>query len=108
MNNVMRATKSAGAVDFGAITKMIDEMVGVLTAEEADDAKHKVWCQGEFGTTADSVDKATTQAGSLAAAVSENSDEAATLREDIQALKDGIGKLDKEVAEATEQRKSEH
>merc|ERR1719183_1223101 len=45
MKTQLRSVKKAqahgatkGAVDFSAITKMIDEMVGVLTAEEADDS----------------------------------------------------------------------
>merc|ERR1719272_2092711 len=44
---------AAGAVDFGAILKMVDEMVGVLTAEESDDAKHKDWCTSELSSSAD-------------------------------------------------------
>jgi chromosome segregation ATPase len=95
-------------VDFGAITKMIDEMVAILEAEEADDAKHKTWCQGEFATTADSTEKATANAASLEAAISETTDEAATLAEDIAALTAGIAALDKDVATSTEQRKGEH
>jgi len=95
-------------VDFSAITKMIDEMIGVLSAEEADDAKHKVWCMGELSATADSQEAATTKSSSLDAAISETTDEAVTLGEDIAALTAGIAGLDKDVATSTEQRKSEH
>merc|ERR1719316_1466315 len=47
MKHQLRSTNK-GAVDFGAITKMIDNMIGVLTAEQADDTKHKTWCTGEL------------------------------------------------------------
>jgi len=100
--------RSGGAVDFGAITKMIDEMVGVLEAEEADDAKHKTWCMGELASAADSTEKATAKSSSLDAAISETTDGAATLAEDIKTLTEGIAVLDKDVATATEQRKEEH
>jgi hypothetical protein len=97
-----------GAVDFGAITKMIDEMVGVLEAESKDDEKHKVWCTGEFEKSAD--EEAATQGkiDSLGSAISETADEIATTAEDIKTLKDGIAGLDKDVAEASLQRKAEH
>merc|ERR1719379_521166 len=84
--------KVHGAVDFTEITKMIDEMITVLSKEEADDEKAK----------------AEGKASSLDAAISEASDEIATLAEDIKALGDGIAALDKDVATATEQRKDEH
>jgi hypothetical protein len=100
--------KSGGAVDFSAITKMIDEMVGVLEAEEKDDEKHKVWCTGELAANVDSTEKATAKSASLDAAISEASDEEATLGEDITTFQAGIAALDKDVAVATEQRKAEH
>merc|ERR1719194_11380 len=34
--------------DFGAVSKMIDEMVTVLTNEQAEDAKKKDWCTAEL------------------------------------------------------------
>merc|ERR1719301_138960 len=108
MHKDLRSMRSGGAVDFSAITKMIDEMVKVLEAEEADDEKHKVWCVGELTSTADSTEKATAKSASLDAAISEATDEAATLAEDIKALTAGIAALDKDVATATEQRKAEH
>merc|ERR1719453_140547 len=108
MHKDLRSMRSGGAVDFSAITKMIDEMVGVLEAEEKDDEKHKVWCTGELTSTADSTEKATATAASLDASISESTDEAATLAEDIKALQTGITVLDKDVATATEQRKAEH
>merc|ERR1719159_360121 len=97
-----------GAVDFGAITKMIDEMVGVLTAETADDTKHKTWCGGELASSADESAANQEKIASLTSSMAETSDEIATMGEDIATLTAGIASLDKDVATSTEQRKSEH
>lgn len=97
-----------GAVDFSAITKMIDDMVGVLEAESKDDEKHKVWCTGEFETSATESEATTGKITSLSADISETTDEIATLAEDIKTLQEGIAALDKDAAVATEQRKAEH
>merc|ERR1719321_1128706 len=97
-----------GAVDFGVITKMIDEMVGVLEAESKDDEKHKTWCAGEFEKSADEEAATTGKIDSLSSAISETADEISTLADDIKTLTEGIAGLDKDVAEASEQRKKEH
>merc|ERR1719191_2212734 len=97
-----------GAVDFSAITKMIDEMVVVLEAESADDEKHKTWCTGEFDKSADEEAATKGKIDSLTSAISEATDEIATLADDIKTLEEGIAGLDKDVAEASEQRKKEH
>merc|ERR1719213_512020 len=99
--------KAKGAVDFGEITKMIDEMVEVLTKEQADDDKHKTWCQGEFMSSGDENTKTETTIASITAAMSEAADEIASVTDDIKALTEGVAALDKDVATATEQRKTE-
>jgi len=107
INAKLRA-RSHGAVDFSEITKMIDEMVGVLTKEQADDDKHKTWCQGEFMSSGDEKTKTETTIASITAAMSEAADEIASVTDDIKALTEGVAALDKDVATATEQRKTEH
>jgi len=97
-----------GAVDFGAITKMIENMIGVLSAEQADDAKHKTWCQGELASSADESAANQEKIASLTSTIAEAADEIATLGEDIAAHTASIASLDKDVATATEQRKAEH
>jgi len=99
---------SKGAVDFGQITKQIDEMVSVLTAEQSSDEKHKTWCGSEFTSSADEEAAARSKGESIAASIAEASDETASVAEDIKALQEGIASLDKDVAEATQQRKDEH
>jgi len=97
-----------GAVDFSAILKMVDEMVAVLEAEEADDAKHKDWCTAELASSADEQKATEGKLSSIASSIAEASDEAAGLAEDVSGLQAKIVDLDKDVAVATEQRKADH
>jgi septal ring factor EnvC (AmiA/AmiB activator) len=83
-------------------------MVGVLTAEQADDEKHKVFCTAEFEKSADEKADTETEISGLKSTMEELADEIATLGEDIKTLTSGIAVLDKSVADATEQRKEEH
>merc|ERR1719375_343301 len=87
---------------------MIDDMISVLTAVQADDDKHKTWCQAELASSADEDTAAKSKASSIDAAISEATDEVAAMAEDIKTLQEGIAALDKDVATATEQRKAEH
>jgi translation initiation factor 2B subunit (eIF-2B alpha/beta/delta family) len=97
-----------GAVDFGAILKMIDEMVTVLTKEQEDDTEHKSWCSTELASSTDESADVESKISSLTASISESSDEIATLGEDIAALNAKVADLDKDVAVATVARKDEH
>jgi len=99
---------SKGAVDFSAIVKMVDEMVGVLEAEEADDTKHKEWCTAELGASADEQKDTEGKIASIGSSIAEATDEAATLAEDIKTLQAKVVDLDHDVAVATEQRKADH
>merc|ERR1719316_1247446 len=69
MKNKLRAA-AKGAVDFGAILKMIDEMVTVLTKEQADDTSHKTWCTTELGSSTDESAEVQDKISSLAASIS--------------------------------------
>jgi len=98
----------ASSVDFGAIMKMIDNMVSVLTKEQADDESHKTWCNNELTKSEDESNAAKDKIEDLEASISELSDEISTAAEDIAQLQESISTLDKDVAEATVQRKEEH
>jgi len=94
--------------DFGAVSKMIDEMVAVLTNEQAEDSKKKEWCttelakaEKELATTQEKMDANT-------ATISQIEDEMASLADDIKALSASIADLDKAVFEATADRKAAH
>jgi len=96
------------AVDFGKVTKMIDEMVVNLGNEQKDDDSKKAYCEEAFDRT-DDENKALQQTiADLTKAMEEAESNIAQLASEIKALTEGIADLDKQVTEATETRKEEH
>jgi len=110
MRSKIRLAAKTGmkAQNFGQILQMIDTMVGILGDEQAEDDKHKEYCEAEFEKAGDEEKAATDKIASLDATVTELTDSAATLKDDIATLTEEIKELDKSVATATEQRKAEH
>merc|ERR1719421_2695395 len=92
-------------VDFSKISGMIDGMVEVLSKEQDDDDSQKSFCSSELEKAASEKADTEEKLASLAASLEDMS---ATLSEEIAALQKEIKALDTAVAEATEQRKSEH
>merc|ERR1719443_2266754 len=94
-----------GAVDFSEITKMIDEMIAILTKDNKDDLMQKDFCISELTKT--EKEKAATEdkLSSLAASIEEMTDSADQMAEKIKALTESVASLDKDVAEATAMRK---
>jgi len=87
---------------------MIDDMIATLKIEQADDDAKKEYCAKELDA-ADDKKKGLERAVSDLTTVIENSkEEIAKLSEEIDILKAGIKELDKNVLEATEQRKEEN
>jgi chromosome segregation ATPase len=107
MSLITSALKSK-AVDFSKITEMIDGMVDVLTKEQGDDDQQKTFCDDEFEKSADEKKDTEEKLASLAASIEEMTATVSTLSNEIDTLQVEIKALDKAVAEATEQRKSEH
>merc|ERR1719335_48864 len=68
----------------------------------------KTYCEGEFDKADDKKKEIEQSISDLEKAIDETEDAMKTLGEEIKALEDGIVKLDREVVEATEQRKDEH
>jgi len=102
------AEGSQGAVDFTEIFKMIDEMIAILTKDNADDAAQKDFCIAELTKTESEKTATDDKLDSLAAEISEVTDGIAATDEKIKSLEESIATLNKDVAEATEQRKKEH
>jgi hypothetical protein len=105
---VAQSQNAQGAVDFSEIFKMIDEMIAILTKDNADDLTQKDFCIAELTKT--EAEKASTddKLGSLASSIEEMTDSADQMAEKIKSLQEGIASLDKDVSEATEMRKKEH
>merc|ERR1719375_1069786 len=87
---------------------MIDDLVAVMQKEHVDDDKKKEWCEAELDTADDKKKSLENGISDLEKAVDDEEESIATLKSEIETLEDGIKALDKQVAEATEQRKAEH
>merc|ERR1719356_1025482 len=86
---------------------MIDEMVVLLQEEQVQDDEKK-YCEAELDKVEDEKKSLERKVDDLTKAQEEGKDTLATLGEEIEALADGIKALDKQVAEATENRKEEN
>merc|ERR1719502_880547 len=90
-------------VDMSKVIGMIEEMVKLLEEEQVSDDDKKAYCEKEFDTAEDDKKVIARALGKLEKAIDENEGAIETLKAEIEALNDGIIKLDKQVARATEQ-----
>jgi len=104
----IKSGEKSGKVDFSVVLKMIDEMVELLKKEQADDEKHKDWCNGEFDSSDDEHKDTTRNLKNLASTISELKDAIQASKDTIAATTQKIADLDKSVAEASAQRQQEH
>merc|ERR1719453_1099728 len=96
-----------GKVGFEKIIKLIDELVATLKKEQGEDDSKKEYCETEFDKTEDTKKEQQNQESDLQTAIEDADESINNLKAEIEALDDGIRALDKEVEEATEQRKEE-
>merc|ERR550525_88100 len=89
---------------FDKVLTMIDEMVDLLMKEQVEDDVKKAWCEKALDKTEDEQKTFERKVSDLAKAQDDGKDTLATLTDEIEALADGIKDLDKQVAEANEQR----
>merc|ERR1712032_1756364 len=102
------ALHAKGPATLDKVIGMIDEMVALLQEEQVQDQKKKEYCEAEIDKTEDEKKGLERKVDDLSKAQEEGKDTLATLGEEIEALSDGIKALDKQVAEATENRKEEN
>merc|ERR1719272_833025 len=95
-------------VDMSKVVVMIDDMVVLLGKEQVDDDTKKAHCLKEFDESDDKKKALERSISDLEKFLAEAKEGVETLTAEIAALHDGILKLDREVAGATEQRKEEH
>merc|ERR1719316_2248879 len=107
MDRIMLALKSQ-KVDMTKVIKMIDDLVVLLGKEQTDDDDKKAYCEAEFDKADDKKKELEQSISDHEKALTDMEESVATLADEIKALEDGIYALDKEVAEATTQRKAEH
>merc|ERR1719263_2447897 len=87
---------------------MIDNLVQDLKAEQGVDDEKKSYCLSELDKSEDKKKGLDADISDLEKAIADGEEQIATLASEIKALTKGIKALDKSVAEATENRKSEH
>merc|ERR1719213_983318 len=104
---ILTALKS-GTGGFEKVNTMIDGMNEVLEGEQVADDKQDVWCLAELDKAKGEAKATEGDIGDLAAAIDSQRDAIETTASEIADLKKGLEQLDKDVAEATEQRKDEH
>merc|ERR1740138_491775 len=95
-------------VGFEKVIKMIDNMVATLKQEQMDDDHKKEYCEKQFDFAEDKKKGLSKSVSDLEISIEEAGEGITTLTSEIETIEDGIKALDKSVAEATEQRKSEH
>jgi len=106
--NLISLALKGKKVSFDKILGMIDDMIVLLKKEQVTDDDKKAYCDQLIDETEDKVKSLELSVSDLAKAIADHKETIATLTEEIEALADGIKALDKQVAEATEQRKEEH
>jgi len=106
--NLISLALKGKKVSFAKVLVMIDDMSALLKREQTDDNDKKEYCEKMIDQTEDKVKELELSVSDLAKAIADGKESIATLTEEIAGLSDGIKALDKQVAEATEQRKEEN
>jgi len=102
------ALRSMAPKVFDKVIGMVDEMVALLQEEQVHDDEKKKYCEAEIDKTEDEKKTLERKVDDLAKAQEEGQETLANLGDEIEALSDGIKALDKQVAEATKNRKEEN
>jgi len=95
-------------IGFEKVIKMIDDLVVELKQDQVNDDSKKEYCAAEFDQADDKKKVLEKTVSDLETAIVNSKEGISTTTEEIGALEDGIKALDKEVAEATENRKDEN
>merc|ERR1719224_33451 len=86
---------------------MIDNLTAELKKQQSDDDSKKSYCEDELDKAEDKKKGLAHDVSDLETAIDDETEAISTLKTEIEALDDGIRALDKEVAEATENRQTE-
>merc|ERR1719343_1626641 len=95
-------------VGFEKVIKMIEDMARALKAEQTADEDKKDYCEAQFDSAEDKQKELDRKISDTEVAISSTEEGISKVAEEITALEAGIKLLDKQVAEATEQRKEEN
>merc|ERR1719183_1858734 len=106
--NLIALALKGKKVSFDKVLVMIDDMSSLLKKEQVDDDDKKAYCEQMIDQTEDKVKELELSVSDLGKAIANHEESIATLTEEIKSLADGIESLDRQVAEATAERKEEH
>jgi len=106
--DLLEVALRGGKQGFGKIIKMIDNLTAELKKQQADDDSKKSYCEDELDKAEDKKKGLANDVSDLETAIDDETESIGTLKTEIEALDDGIRALDKEVADATENRQAEH
>jgi chromosome segregation ATPase len=93
---------------FAAVTKKVDELIGVLNQEQSDDDAKKEFCLAEIDKTEDEQKDNERAISDRKTIIAETADTLTALKAEIAKLVAGVKQLDAEVAEQTQLRKDKH
>jgi len=106
--DLIALTLQGKKVSFDKVISMIDDMTTLLKKEQEDDDLKKATCEADLDKAEDTYKELEIKISDLEKATDEAKETVATLTDEIAALEDGIKALDKQVADATENRKAEN
>jgi len=89
---------------FAKVKKMLQDLIDRLQAEEAEEAEHKGWCDGELDTNKQTRDTKTKEVETLRQTIDELTNDISVLERDIAKLSQAVADLTKAMAEAEELR----
>merc|ERR1719394_356243 len=95
-------------VSFDKVLKIIDDMVKLLDKEQYDDDLRQEICVEDLDKAEDKLKTTEASIKNVEKAIAEDKDLEQTTEDEIDGLKKGIKKLDKDVTDATGVRKEEH
>jgi len=98
----------AKSVDFSKVIAQIDNMSEILVSEQKDDDSQKDFCDSDLAKSEQEKSDTESAIASSTAAIEEAEAASAATAAEIENLQKEIAALDKAVATATAQRKSEH
>jgi len=102
------SSRSRSTGGFGAVIKMIDDLVKLLGQEQVDDDDKKEYCGLQFDSAEDKKKALEQAVAGEGSSIASAKDSIAALTKEIAALEAGIRALDVSVAGATAQRKDEN
>jgi len=95
-------------VGLNKVSEVIDKLVAMLKKEQREDDDKKEYCVKQLGINEDKKKLTSRAISDLETVIAEGKESVEALDNDIKALKESIIDLDKNVAEATNQRKKEN